>query len=307
MDIPPRFVLDTDIGTDVDDVLSLAMLWGAGRPPELVTTVYGDTALRARLTQRYARLAGRDVRVRAGEPVPLSGREVWWAGTEGSLHDGLDGEAYESGAAVEAIVACAREARGALDVIAIGPLTDIAASILADPVFVASVRRLWIMGGSFAAEPFEHNLRSDSAAARIVFDSGIPIRLAPLEATRQVRLTPAHRARIGAAGPLGAALERDMRQWWDYWGETWGVPHDPLLVLAALDEDAFGWSVPGRVEIEVGGDQDGASRFVPDPTGATVLMERLDADRAAERIVDLVVAGCRPGGLPHAQGGHDLR
>lgn len=53
-------ILDTDIGSDVDDAMALALVLGR---PDLdlvgITTVYGDTALRARLAARYASLAGR--------------------------------------------------------------------------------------------------------------------------------------------------------------------------------------------------------------------------------------------------------
>jgi hypothetical protein len=57
---PRKVVLDTDIGSDVDDLLALAMLLGS---PEwelaAVSTVYGDTVLRARIVRRAYRLAGR--------------------------------------------------------------------------------------------------------------------------------------------------------------------------------------------------------------------------------------------------------
>lgn len=72
MTSPRPVVLDTDIGSDVDDAMALALLLGT---PELdllgVTTVYGDTLLRARIARRYASLAGRDVPVHAGESAPV--------------------------------------------------------------------------------------------------------------------------------------------------------------------------------------------------------------------------------------------
>ncbi len=54
-----RIILDTDIGSDVDDALALVQILGTpSLELEGVTTVYGDTALRARIVRRYAALAG---------------------------------------------------------------------------------------------------------------------------------------------------------------------------------------------------------------------------------------------------------
>ncbi|HEX2863511.1 MAG TPA: nucleoside hydrolase, partial [Deinococcales bacterium] len=73
---PHQIILDTDIGTDVDDIMALALILAS---PELnllgVTGAYGDTALRAKLSRRVLDLAGReDVPVLAGRPETLSPR-----------------------------------------------------------------------------------------------------------------------------------------------------------------------------------------------------------------------------------------
>lgn len=90
---PYDALLDTDIGSDVDDALALGVLLGS---PEVslrgATTVYGDTLLRARLARRLASLAGHDLTVVPGAAETLSGREVWWAGHEGDAFDDLSGE-----------------------------------------------------------------------------------------------------------------------------------------------------------------------------------------------------------------------
>ncbi|MEM3149089.1 MAG: nucleoside hydrolase, partial [Candidatus Jordarchaeales archaeon] len=69
-----RVLIDTDVGLDVDDAYALAF---AARSPELavegVTTVYGDTLLRAKIACKVLRLAGRgDIPVVAGLGKPLS-------------------------------------------------------------------------------------------------------------------------------------------------------------------------------------------------------------------------------------------
>ena len=69
-------LLDTDIGSDVDDALALALLLALRDELDLVavTTVTGDTALRARIASRLLAAAGRpEVEVCAGESLPLAG------------------------------------------------------------------------------------------------------------------------------------------------------------------------------------------------------------------------------------------
>lgn len=279
-------VLDTDIGTDVDDAMALALLLGSDVDLDLVTTVYGDVGLRARLAQRYAGLAGRRLRVVPGRSATASGKPVWWAGHEGSLHADLDDEQVEAGDGVAALVERVTAEPGAVDVVAIGPLTDVAAALEIAPAL--PVRGLWVMGGSFADDVAEHNLACDAVAAHRVLSSGLPTVVAGLEITRQVRIGTDQLERIGAAGPLGAALAADIRQWWQFWGEHWNVPHDPVAVLAMLRPDLLETSDVGRVEIEVaapGEPGQGRSTFVPDPTGTTRVVTAVDADAVGEEIV----------------------
>ena len=81
-----RIILDTDIGTDVDDVMAVAL---AAISPELkvegITTVYGDVDLRARMVTKVLHMLGReDIPVMAGSrDVLLRNREIWWLGHEG--------------------------------------------------------------------------------------------------------------------------------------------------------------------------------------------------------------------------------
>lgn len=301
-----RIILDTDLGTDVDDAMALAVLLGH---PDVdlvaVTTVYGDTALRARLAQRYAGLAGRRVSAYPGRSATLSGRAVWWAGHEGSLHEGLDAEVVETDDAVEVLVRAAARTPGELVVIAIGPLTNIAAALDADPAFATNVRRVVIMGGSFAPPGVEHNLRSDDVAAQRVFASSLRTVVTGLEITQQLRVGPEEVTRMSAAGPLGAAVGRDIDQWWTHGGTGWNVPHDPVAVQTLLRPELFTLSEPGRILITTaadaptgtaaGDEHAGVSTHVPDPAGTHRIVTGLDSAAVAGAIVDDIVGADRAG------------
>jgi purine nucleosidase len=79
-------VLDTDIGTDVDDVVALGLLLRAPRIDlRAVTTVYVNAGLRARMVKAVLALAGRDdIPVGSGADLPLLKRDpLAWEGWEG--------------------------------------------------------------------------------------------------------------------------------------------------------------------------------------------------------------------------------
>lgn len=279
-------ILDTDIGSDVDDAMALAVILGRADLELLgITTVYGDTLLRARLAQRYVSLAGHRTHVYAGHSTPLSGRAVWWAGHEGSLHDSLDAEPVEDQDAVSYLTETVAARPGQIDIVAIGPLTNIAAALDRDPAFERNVRGLWIMGGSFGTDECEHNFASDAAAAGQVLDSTIPTVISGLEITRQIHVSAEHLQRVAAAGRLGAALSEDINQWWKYWNETWNVPHDPITVLTLAQPDLFQLSPPGKVTINQSADHEGQSVFTADPRRTTRIVNGQNAPEVTETMI----------------------
>jgi purine nucleosidase len=85
---------------------------------------------------------------------------------------------------------------GAVTLIAVGPLTNLALAFDHDPEAMKALREIVIMGGAVRTRGnitphAEFNIYVDPLAASVVFTSGIPIRLVPLDVTRQVGLTPA--------------------------------------------------------------------------------------------------------------------
>lgn len=296
MTIQHRVILDTDIGSDVDDLMALALLLGTPSVELVgVTTVYGDTALRARLARRVLRMVDADVPVHAGVRLPLSGRDVWWAGHEGALYDNLENEPYDSDDAVRYLIDEVLAAPGEIDVIAIGPLTNIAAAINAEPRFAEAVRQLWIMGGDFADGTPEHNLLSDSLAAQIVFDSGIPVTITGLEVTRRIDIRAAELERIERSGALGALIRAEIEQWWAFWNAEWNVPHDPITVLTLTDPQLFETSDAGHVDI-ARAEVEGRSTHTPGE-GQTRVVTTLDVEAVTERIVAGIVAASAEGAL----------
>ncbi|MRG60719.1 nucleoside hydrolase [Agromyces sp. CFH 90414] len=282
--------LDTDLGTDVDDALALGVILGS---PEFeiagISTVYGDVVLRAQLAHRLIGLAANppDVAVAPGEGQTRSGKPVWWPGHEGALHADLQAErTAPADSGVADLIGAARHHAGELDVLAIGPLTNIAAALDADPAFETNVRRLVVMGGDFGEERVpEHNFVSDIEAAQRVFDSGLEIVVGGLDLTTQLQTRPEDVAAITAAGPFGQALAAEIAQWWRFHGHEWNNPHDPILAAYLLAPDRFA-SVRSTVRI----DDDGRSWNDPSADGRVQVVTSMDREAVLRLMIERICA-----------------
>lgn len=207
---PIPVILDTDIGGDIDDAYALAQVLHS---PELkllgVTTVAGDTVARARLAAKLLVVAGRpEIPVYAGtSTAPQYIAQTEWAKdfTSPALH--LAGGVEFMREQIDAHP-------GKITLIAVGELTNIAALLDAEPGIGAKIKAIALMGGSVrrgyapgsAPEP-EWNIKSNIVAARTVFTSGVPLLVAPLDSTADLKLTPEWRVEIFSHGtPLNDAL-----------------------------------------------------------------------------------------------------
>ena len=243
------FIVDTDIGSDVDDAMVLSAI---GNFAEIslvgVTCVYGNVDLRAKIALKYLAGAGLGaVPVYCGESLPISGREVWHAGLEGSALGDLSEFRGRDGG-VEFLVRSAREYAGELEIVAIGPLTNIARAIEADSEFARNVKRIWMMGGDYSRDFAEHNMKCDVAAAKIVFGSGVAISVMPLDVTRQVAISISDFDWLGDVD-----LRAEIRQWAEFKKLDINNPHDLMTLLSAVDGEIFSVSGEGRVEVSESG------------------------------------------------------
>ena len=264
-----RVLIDTDIGTDVDDLWTLAMLPSLSDVRlEAVTVVYGDTEIRARLAAGALRAMGVHAPVYRGCETAMSGKSVVWAGHEGVAIDELPAATHETGHAVDVMIELAAANPGTLEIIAIGPLTNIATAIGRDASFAVNLRRLYVMGGEFRIGWPEHNFASDTTATEIVLGCGAPMTIVPLDQTLRVPVTSADVDRIAESHPLGRLMAGEARRFWKWLsGLRDGIPgdrsypHDPLTLLALTEPSLFTCE-PSAVTLEA----DGRTHRVADPT-----------------------------------------
>jgi purine nucleosidase len=214
-------IFDTDIGTDIDDAYALAALM---HRPELrvlgITTVSGDAVARARLAAKLLHVAGgkwASIPVYAGASgSPQYMKQVEWA-------DGFTSQSLHSSGGVDFMRRQINAHPGEVTLIAVGELTNIAALLESEAGIGKKIRAISLMGGSVyrgyapgsKPEP-EWNIKSNAAAARTVFTSGVPLLIAPLDSTADLRLTPEMRVRVFARGiPFNDALA-SLDQVWRY-------------------------------------------------------------------------------------------
>ena len=260
-------LIDTDPG--IDDALALLLAWGS---PELaveaITTVAGNvpvtTATRNLDRLLLLRRPLRTPRVGVGAAAPLA-RPLRTAEHYHGI-DGLgdladwppDGPPPNGPArprATDLIVETAAGRGAALTVVALGPLTNLALALEADPRRVGAVGRVVVMGGAVdvpgnVTPTAEFNLHVDPEAAARVFAAGLSLDLVPLDATRQARLTRAEltAALARAPGRLADRIAAFTARAFNADDPRGIALHDPLAVGVAIDATLVEWE-PVRLAI----------------------------------------------------------
>ncbi|AVO39522.1 nucleoside hydrolase [Pukyongiella litopenaei] len=267
-----KIIIDTDPGQDD----AVAILMALASPDDIdllgITAVAGNVPLP--LTAKNARmvceLAGRtDIAVFAGCDAPLTRKLVTAEHVHGKT--GLDGPALPDpvmpmapGHAVDFIIDTLRaHDPGTVTLCPLGPLTNIATAFRRAPDIVPRVQEIVLMGGAYfevgnITPAAEFNIYVDPEAADIVFKSGAPIVVMPLDVTHKVLVT---RPRNDAFRALGTKVGTAVAEMTDFferfdrekYGSDGAPLHDPCVTAYLIRPDLFS----GRhvnVEIETGSD-----------------------------------------------------
>ena len=266
---PHRVMIDTDPGVDDAFALLLAM-----RSPELkiegITPVAGNVPLELTLPNalRMVEIAGRaDIPVAAGAKSPLLRRLVTAAYAHGE--NGLGGAVFPepklkalADPASVLIRQIVRKYPNEVTLITLGPLTNVATALNSDSELAGMIKRVVMMGGSLSGGNItpaaEFNIYVDPEAARMVFQSGIPVTMVGLDVTRKTSLTDEHVKTLeGAQNPVSQAAAKIARNAIDH-NRAQGFlvgpnMHDSLAVAAFLDPSLLGWK-ECYVDIETTGE-----------------------------------------------------
>ena len=250
---PKRIILDTDPGAD-DALAILLMLASPEIKLEAITTVHGNVNIEKTTRNALALLEflnATHIPVARGCTVPLvkpphqaKGESVH--GSSGMGQTNLSEPTLKpiDVHAVDYLIERFLAEPNELTLFAVGPLTNVALAIRKEPKFAGAVKELVIMGGAIRSggnmSPLaEFNIYEDPHAAHIVFNSGIPITLIPLDVTYQCLLTSTDVERLNKIDSPIARFVRDvtadyMAFYLKYEGFAGCALHDPLTVATII-------------------------------------------------------------------------
>ncbi len=265
-------IVDTDAGSD--DLMAIAFL--LSRPDiriEAVTIANGMAHVQAggRNILRLLDLAGRrDIHVYLGRETPLSGSAEFPAAWR-SNSDNLPGvnlpetsRAVEAQPAAEFLAKRLSDAAHPVQVLTLGPLTNLAEAFTRTPRAAHAVRQIVILGGAVRVPgnladsgafktdntAAEWNMFIDPAAAKKVFSSGAPIRLVPLDATQRVPIDMAllEQLQSRADTPVARFVAQVLVSNRDFIRQGFYFAWDPLAAVA-LANPAVATFRPLAIEI----------------------------------------------------------
>lgn len=265
-----KIIIDTDPGQDDAVAILLALASPADLDVLGITAVAGNVPLP--LTQKNARivceLAGKpDTKVFAGCDAPLERPLVTAEHVHGKT--GLDGPQMadptmplQDQHGVDFIIETLRtEAPNTVTLCPLGPLTNIATAFQRAPDIIDRVQDIVLMGGAYfevgnITPSAEFNIYVDPEAAAIVFGSGVPLTVMPLDVTHKALTT---RTRVDAFRAMGTEPGRMVAEWTDFferfdkekYGSEGAPLHDPCVIAYLLQPELF----TGRhinVEVETG-------------------------------------------------------
>lgn len=264
-----KIIIDTDPGQDDAAAIMLAF----ASPEEIdilgLCAVAGNVPLK--LTSRNIRIICElcertDIPVYEGAERPLVRAPITAEHVHGST--GLDGPvldeptmAAQKQHAVDFIIeTLLREPAGTVTLCTLGALTNVALALQKAPEIAGRVKEIVMMGGGFfeggnITPAAEFNIYVDPQAADIVFRSGIPIVMMPLDVTHKLLTTKARVSRIREIGTRPAIAMAEMLEFFERfdiekYGSDGGPLHDPSVIAYLVKPELF----QGRdcnVEIEV--------------------------------------------------------
>jgi purine nucleosidase len=252
-----------------------------------VTTVSSDAVARARLAAKLLAVAGGkwvSLPVYAGISTPIQYmKQVEWA-------QGFDSASLHTSGGVDFMRREINKRPGEITIIAVGELTNVAALLDSEPGIGRKIRAIALMGGSiyrgYAAgskpEP-EWNIKSNAAAARTVFSSGVPLRVAPLDSTADLKMTPEMRVQVFTRGTAFNDALAALNSIWrhtNHWNGENPTYFDVLAVQLVEPRTPY---VLTPLRIEVTGD--GTTKPVPGgKPNAEIALEVDSASFMAESI-----------------------
>ena len=281
-----KVLLDTDIGSDIDDAVTLAYLLAQPQCDLLgVTTVSGEVEKRAQIASALCIAAGRNIPIFPGRATPLLIREEQVIAEQAAVLDHWPhAEHFPHGEAIPFMARTIRANPGEVILLTIGQLSNIAALFAADEEIPHLLKGIVSMCGIYhlfpSHGPVEYNAGLDPHATAMVYHAEAPFhRSMGLDITRQVRLMKDEVLERFRIKPLETVL--GFAEVW--WKESPSLTfHDPLAAATIFDENICEFE-RGEVEVEITSKPlAGYTNWHASPSGRHEAAVKVDPDRFYE-------------------------
>jgi purine nucleosidase len=250
-----KVLLDTDIGTDVDDAVCLAYLLSHPDCELLgITTVTGEAEKRASLASVLCQAIGKDTPIYPGADHPMSGDQRQRIAQQAAALPRWPHETnFPKGRAVDFLADTIRSHPREVTLLTVGPLTNAGLLFSNYPDIADLLGGLVMMGGSFGEDlppnkQVEWNIAGDPLASEITYGARVRLhRSLGLNVTQQV-VMPAEEVREKFTAPLLRPV-LDMAEIWfaEFYPSI--TFHDPLAAATIFDEDLCSYQ-QGTVKLE---------------------------------------------------------
>lgn len=238
-----KLLIDTDLGDEIDDALALYFAMKKGFEIVGITTVFQNTAERARIAKRLLKLYGNGyeaVPVFVGHGTPLAEREREYGHTCHYTSE-LEKEEYapDGDGAVDFIIEQCKTWGKELVVVAIGPFTNIAKVIEKDPAALGLAKKVVIMGGAFFKQYADWNVSCDVEAADVMFSSLDNLECIGADVTHKLPLNEDQFQELCNLDGNETAREvaHLCRLWREATPDRLPALHDPLAIYYAINPD----------------------------------------------------------------------
>jgi purine nucleosidase len=219
-----KLFIDTDVGTDCDDLFALTYaLTNPSIDIRGISTVLGDPVIRAKVVRKLERILKIKVPVISGEKGPEKSVKQFWTGLESKV---LTKKELEEDFESDGFLGYDSDTR----LVCIGPLTNIARQLKMDSS-IYNVKEIYIMG----SHPSSHNIIADADSAKVVLDHSWKKYFITKETSEKLSLSRDELIDLRGS-PLGDLLCDSALNWLDFKKKERAILYDVLAVSAAAEE-----------------------------------------------------------------------
>ncbi len=261
-------IIDTDIGSDIDDAIALAYAVKSGVDVKLITTVHGPTLWRARLAKKLTMQLGIDIPIAAGSSAPIKQKQIFsspleessdYVGREEEWHGKKALSVEENG--IDALAQTISENKHDVTIAAIGPLTNLGTLFQKYPEMSKMINHIYVMGNAITTpENYflnyrAYNLKVDPEAADIVFASGVPITVVTTEICKKNYLNKEELENLKQLKhPVFDYIADTGKRWLNFINYEQVFLYDPLVVHHYLNDNVTEKRDYGLVRVSTGVD-----------------------------------------------------